>query len=67
MQLEKNPSGNNQSNPALLKVREVAAVLGIGRNATYDLIHEGRIASIHVGRNIYVPRWAIDKFLESAA
>ena len=53
--------------PALLTVKQVAEILGIGRNTAYRLIHEGQIVSLRVGRNIKVPMSAIEKFLETAA
>jgi excisionase family DNA binding protein len=48
----------------VLTVREVQHVLGIGRNATYDLIASGRLPSIRVtARRIVVTKKALEVFL----
>lgn len=44
-------------------VAQVAEVLGIGRNAAYQLVREGRIRSLRVGSRILVPRTALLAFL----
>lgn len=46
-----------------LKVTQAAKRLGIGRDAAYMLIREGRLRHFRVGRNILVPPDAIDEFL----
>lgn len=51
--------------PLLLTVREVAKVLRIGRNAAYQLVKDGNVKSIHVGRSIRVPRNALIQYVES--
>lgn len=50
--------------PMLLTVGEMASVLRIGRNAAYQLVKDGNIQSIHVGRSIRVPRNALSQFIE---
>ncbi len=43
---------------------EVQHVLGIGRNATYELLASGRLASVRVTpRRIIVTKRAIEEFL----
>jgi len=43
---------------------EVQHVLGIGRNATYELLASGRLASVRVTpRRIIVTRRAVEEFL----
>jgi excisionase family DNA binding protein len=39
----------------LLKVAEAAEVLGIGRSTAYELIAEGRLETVHIGRCCRVP------------
>jgi len=54
--------------PDVLTVREVQHVLGIGRNATYELIASGRSPSIRVTpRRILVTRKALEVFLGLAS
>jgi excisionase family DNA binding protein len=48
----------------VLTVHDVQRVLGIGRNATYELIASGRLPSIRVtARRIVVARKALEVFL----
>ncbi len=39
----------------MLTVRQAAAVLGIGRTMTYELIAAGEIEVVHIGRAVRVP------------
>lgn len=45
------------------KPEEVAQILGVGRNAVYELIRTRKLHSISVGRKLLVPLSAIDVFL----
>jgi excisionase family DNA binding protein len=45
-----------------LKVREVAAILRCGKNQAYELIRDGQIRSVRIGRAIRVPREALEAF-----
>lgn len=53
--------------PLSLTVNELAQVLHIGRNLAYQLVNDGTIRSIHVGRSIRIPRTALMQFLENPA
>ena len=50
--------------PLLLTVEEMASVLRIGRNPAYQLVKDGNIQSIRVGRSIRIPRNALIQFVE---
>lgn len=52
-----------ESLPLLLTVGEMASVLRIGRNSAYQLVKDGNIQSIHVGRSIRIPRNALVQFM----
>lgn len=43
---------------------EVATALGLGRGKVYQLIREGRIRALSVGRRLVVPREAVIDFLK---
>jgi excisionase family DNA binding protein len=45
--------------PPFLTVVEAAAVLRLGRSATYDAITRGQIPSVRFGKKLRVPRGAI--------
>lgn len=51
--------------PLLLTVHDLALLLRIGRNAAYQLVKDGTIRSIRVGRSIRIPRDALIQFVES--
>ena len=50
--------------PLILTVKEVAEVLGLGRNTVYELVRQGQIRSIRIGRQIKVPKSALVEFLK---
>lgn len=52
-----------ESLPLLLTVGEMASVLRICRNSAYQLVKDGNIQSIHVGRSIRIPRNALIQFM----
>lgn len=45
-------------------VEETAKLLGISRGTAYDLVAQGEIPSIRLGRRILVPRVQLEKLLE---
>lgn len=47
-----------------LKVPEVAAVLRIARSRAYELVADGEIPSVRIGRSIRVNRKELDNWLE---
>ena len=49
--------------PLTLRVEELMPILGIGRNTAYELVRSGQIRSIHVGRQLRVPKDAVAEFL----
>jgi excisionase family DNA binding protein len=48
----------------LLSVRDVAERLGISRNSAYELVWQGKIASIRLGRRLLVPEHALVAMIE---
>lgn len=58
---------NYEQLPLSLTVTELAKVLRIGRNSAYQLVSDGTIRSIHVGRSIRIPRTALMQFMENPA
>lgn len=49
-----------------LTVEEAASLLGISRNLAYELVAEGQIPSIRLGRRVLVPRQALYRMLDRA-
>lgn len=46
-----------------LKVPEVAKVLRIARSRAYELVAEGQIPAVRIGRSVRVPRHELDRWL----
>lgn len=42
--------------PDVLKVEDIAEILRVGRNTSYNLINSQAIKSIKIGRNIRIPK-----------
>jgi excisionase family DNA binding protein len=53
--------------PLLISVREAAQRLGLGRDATYALVREGRLRTLAVGRRRLVPVRELEAFVEREA
>lgn len=49
-----------------LTVEEAAGLLGISRNLAYELVADGRLPSIRLGRRVLVPRQALYRLLDDA-
>jgi excisionase family DNA binding protein len=49
--------------PRLLSIRQAARELGICRTIVYELIHDGRIDSVKIGRRRLIPRDAVEAFI----
>ncbi len=56
-----------QQVPIILNVSQLAQVLGIGINNTYELIHSGRIDAVKIGRQYRISKDAVLKFLGISA
>jgi excisionase family DNA binding protein len=50
--------------PRLLSIRETGAVLGVGRSTVYDLISQGAIRTVKIGRRALVPIEDLDAYLK---
>ena len=63
MSMAKNRPTSFDDLPLALRVEELMPVLGIGRNTAYELVRSNRIRSIHVGKQLRVPKDALIEFL----
>ena len=52
-----------ESQHEYLKVPEVAKVLRIARSRAYDLVAQGQIPAVRIGRSVRVPRHELDRWL----
>jgi excisionase family DNA binding protein len=47
----------------LVPVPEAAALLGIGRTRAWQLIYEGRLRAVRIGRRTLIPRTELERFV----
>ncbi len=47
----------------LVSVKDAARELGLGRDSTYELVREGRLRSVAVGRRRLIPRSELTAFI----
>lgn len=51
--------------PLVLTIDDLISVLHIGRNKAYDLVKSKQIQSIKVGKQIRIPRAALERYLST--
>lgn len=51
----------------LISVEETAQLLSVGRNTCYELIRQGRLPHIRLGRRVLVPRFGLEQWLAKEA
>jgi len=49
--------------PLALRVEDLMPILGIGRNTAYELVRSGQIRSIRIGRQLRIPKEAVQEYL----
>lgn len=49
--------------PMTLRVEDVQAILGVGRNTAYALVKNGGLRSVRVGRSIWIAKSELAHFL----
>jgi excisionase family DNA binding protein len=57
------PRAADLENRWCISVPEAAKMLGISRNFAYQLVREGKIPSIRLGKRILIPRIALEEML----
>lgn len=61
---EESAAADTPRNRATLSVEEAAQILGIGRSAAYEAVHQGQIPYLRIGRRILIPRRALTALLD---
>ena len=49
--------------PLTLRVEDLMPILDIGRHTAYELVRSGKIRSIRIGRQLRIPKDAIQDYL----
>jgi excisionase family DNA binding protein len=55
------------SEPLLLPAKDAFRLIGVGRDAGYRLVAEGRIRALRMGRRVLIPRTECEAFVEREA
>ncbi len=50
--------------PGLMRVPEAAVFLGVARSTAYQLVAQGAIPTVRVGRSVRVPREALLRWID---
>ena len=58
-------AGNLKPERVLLRVEEVAEAIGLSRAKVYELLTEGRIPSVKIGRSRRIPVSALKGWIEA--
>ena len=48
----------------LLRVPEVSAILGLAEHRTYDLIRQGILPAVHLGRQVRIAPGELERFIQ---
>ena len=48
----------------LLRIEEAADRLSLGRSKVYELIREGRLPVVHIGRSVRIAVRSLDEFID---
>ena len=62
MEMDTDP-GPDRGPPGVYDVKATAGILGLSRNTVYELIRQGQIPAVRLGRRILIPRGALENLL----
>ena len=58
---------NSTTDCPILLVRDLMKILCISHNTAYELVRNGEIRSIRIGRSYRIPKEALDEFLAKSS
>ncbi len=61
--IEPSVSSAGMNAPRLLSIKQTMFALNLGRTRIYELIAEGKLKTVRIGRRRLIPTEAIDTFL----
>jgi excisionase family DNA binding protein len=53
--------------PGLVRIEEAAKFLSIGRSTMYELIAQGAVPTVHIGRAVRIPMEGLKEFVRTRA
>lgn len=54
---------NYESLPCFLTVAQLCAVMGVGRNTAYAMVHSGQVSHVLCGKQIRIPKEAVQNLV----
>ena len=54
---------DSSDEPLLLRVEEVARLLGVGRTTVYALVAAQKLPVVRIGRSVRIPREALEQWI----
>lgn len=64
---KRNTTPKSQVEPAGLRVEDAAAYLGVGRSKIFDLLKDGELTQLKIGRSLVIPRASLEALLSRAS
>ena len=55
--------GTIKNYPDILTIHDIMSILRIGRGKVYELLKDGTIKSIRVGKKYLIPKKSVEQFL----
>ncbi len=52
--------------PDVVRIEEIQSMLNIGRNSVYELLKQGLIKSIKIGKKYIIPKQSVINFVNTA-
>ena len=52
--------------PDVVRIEEIQSMLKIGRNSVYELLKQGLIKSIKIGKKYIIPKQSVISFVKTA-
>ncbi|MFC2063074.1 helix-turn-helix domain-containing protein [Chloroflexota bacterium] len=60
------PRSTDREERLCVTVPEAAKMLGVSRNFAYELVRQGKLPALELGKRKLIPRVALEKMLEKA-
>lgn len=56
---------NREDLPEVLTIKELARILRIGLNSAYNLVRQGKVRYVKIGKQYRIPRRAVQEYMEA--
>lgn len=63
--MQKDSPTNNNPEPIVYKVKDIAKILGCGINRAYNIVNRPTFPKIKIGNRMYIPKEEFEKWLKT--